>query len=134
MKITTPQTDLNISNQSDDITVLDDQQLPPSTSSNPTSSLSSSSAEQQNSLSEKDQKFLQTYFQHQIAVLPFRSPLLLAWCNFLLLPAAVVSDFASILRFETNPSPEFLWFIKVTWTFPMQQISNVAINKIGECR
>ncbi|XP_075263197.1 mediator of RNA polymerase II transcription subunit 14-like isoform X2 [Convolutriloba macropyga] len=115
------QPDLNGSNSSDDITVIEDQ----STQS------TAATVSKGPLLSEADQTFLKSYFQYQIAVLPFRAPLFLAWCNFLLLPSAVVADFVSILQFETNPVPDHQWFLKVTWAFPMQQISNVATSKIG---
>ena len=113
MSFVCPEADVNTSNCSDDITVIEDRAAA-------------------SSISDGDQSFLQTYFQQQIAVLPFRAPLFLAWSNFLLLPPSVISDCAAILRFEVKSAPQHLWTIKVTWTMPMEQISNVAINKIGE--
>ena len=84
-------------------------------------------------LSPDDVALLQRYFQQKIAVQPFRASLFLAWCTFLLLPPHVISDCASILRFELNSSERHRWTVKVLWVLPLEQISNVSVTKIGKC-
>ena len=83
-------------------------------------------------LSPDDVSLLQRYFQQKIAVQPFRASLFMAWSTFLLLPPHVISDCASILRFELNSLESHRWTVKVFWAFPLEQISNVPVSKIGK--